>query len=647
MFRGKRNHAGCRQASPSRSQAGRILRQVKATTSTDRLLDGLTDVQALAVTSTATPLCVVASAGAGKTRVVTRRIAYRCETGSSRADHTLALTFTKKAASELQQRISDLRSDSSDAAKVTAGTFHSVALAQLRGWWRDRRSPPRVLVESKLALIGPLLAERTNLRAAPAVEVARAIEWAKARAVTPEALVGYTADARSGTLAGLDVELVASLYSRYEHEKRKRGLIDFDDLLWLCVDAMERDPEFAAAQRWRWSHVYVDEYQDLNPLQFKLLRAWLGPNTDLCAVGDPNQAIYAWNGSDRTLLERFCDHWPSAEVLRLDANHRSSRQIVSAAAAALGSAGAGLTSTGRDGPSVKYLTYRSGRAEARGAASTLLGAKRSGRPWRSMAVLARTNSQLVEIAQSLDLLEVPYRIAGDEGSPSALNNPAAFDSPAAFDTVDDQANPGAPDGAVTLSSFHRAKGLEWDFVMLVGLEEGLVPFGRATTREQTDEERRLLYVAMTRAVEELHLSWAKVRYFTGRPVERQPCRWLDELDRSPAPADLSPLHARPSAPPGTRPRPEGLPSGRRRSDPDSPSALLRNAITAWRRDTARFSGVVAHLLLHDATIDAIAESRPTSIEELAAVRGVGPVKAHRYGPQILKLLVPYDDAANQ
>ncbi len=606
---------------------------MKATASTDRLFDGLTDAQALAVTSTATPLCVVASAGAGKTRVVTRRIAYRCETGSTRADHTLALTFTKKAASELQQRISDLRYDASGAAKVTAGTFHSVALAQLRGWWRDRRSPPRVLLESKLGLIGPLLAERTNLRAAPAVDVARAIEWAKARAVAPDALVAYTVGVHRGALAGLDVELVASVYSRYEHEKRKRGLIDFDDLLWLCVDAMERDPEFAAAQRWRWSHVYVDEYQDLNPLQFKLLRAWLGPNTDLCVVGDPNQAIYAWNGSDRTLLDRFCDHWPSAEVLRLDANHRSSRQIVAAATAALGSAGAGITSTGRDGPSVKYLTYRSGRAEARGVASTLLGAKRSGRPWRSMAVLARTNAQLVEIAQSLDLLEVPYRIAGDEGSRSAL------DGPAALDMADDQANQGSPDGTVTLSSFHRAKGLEWDFVMLTGLEEGLVPFGRAATREQTDEERRLLYVAMTRAVEELHLSWAKVRYFTGRPVERQPCRWLDELDRSPAPADVSPL--------GTRPRPEPTASRKRRSDLGDPNASLREAIIAWRRDTARFSGVVAHLLIHDATIDAIAATRPSSIDELAAVRGVGPVKANRYGPQILPLLRAYPEAANQ
>ena len=607
---------------------------MKATASTDRLLDGLTDAQARAVTSTATPLCVVASAGAGKTRVITRRIAYRCKTGSARADHTLALTFTKKAASELQQRISDLRNDSSGAAKVTAGTFHSVALAQLRGWWRDRRSPPRVLLESKLGLIAPLLAERTNLRSAPAVDVARAIEWAKARAVTPDALVEYTAGACGGALAGLDVELVASVYSRYEHEKRRRGLIDFDDLLWLCVDAMERDPEFAAAQRWRWSHVYVDEYQDLNPLQFKLLRAWLGPDSDdLCVVGDPNQAIYAWNGSDRTLLDRFCDHWPSAEVLRLDANHRSSRQIVAAATAALGSAGAGITSSGRDGPSVKYLTYRSGRAEARGVASSLLGAKRSGRPWHSMAVLCRTNAQLVEIAQSLDLLEVPYRIAGDEGSRSAL------DGPAGFDVADDQANQGSSAGTVTLSSFHRAKGLEWDFVMLAGLEEGLVPFGRAATREQTDEERRLLYVAMTRAVEELHLSWAKVRYFNARPVERQPCRWLDELDRSPAPADVSPL--------GTRPTPEPTASRNRRSDLGDPNASLREAIIAWRRDTARFSGVVAHLLIHDATIAAIAETRPSSIDELAAVRGVGPVKANRYGPQILPLLQAYPEAANQ
>jgi DNA helicase-2/ATP-dependent DNA helicase PcrA len=258
-----------------------------------------------------------------------------------------------------------------------------------------------------------------------------------------------------------------------------------------------------------------------------------------------------------------------------------------------------------------------------------------------MAVLARTNAQLGELAQGLDLVEIPYRIAGDETAPTTATEDR--DLP----TVASTSPPPGVAEAVTLSSFHRAKGLEWNLVMLTGIEEGLVPFGRAASREQTDEEQRLLYVAMTRAVEELHLSWSKVRYFGGRPVEREPCRWLDELARTPtqrsaaAALDAALSHTTQGA---TPPPAQGsfargtFASTKRRRDPSDPVATLCDAIVAWRRDTARFSGVVPHLLLHDTTIEAIAEIKPRSIDELAAVPGVGPVKAHRYGPQILELL---------
>ncbi len=601
----------------------------------DRLLGDLTPPQQLAVTSSAAPLCVIAAAGAGKTRVVTRRIAYRCETGSARPERTLALTFTRKAAAELAQRLGALDAGRAGTAKVTAGTFHAVASAQLKAWWRDRRTPRRTLVDSKLALIGPLVGENFASTRLEAGELARMIEWAKARAIPPEALTAENPELRSGPLAELDAEVicsVASLYGRYEADKRRRGVMDFDDLILHCAETLERDADFAAAQRWRWSHVYVDEYQDLNPLQFRLLRAWLGSNTDLCVVGDPNQAIYSWNGSDRSLLERFARHWPGAQVLRLEANHRCSPQIVAAASAVLGSGGEALSASRPDGPPVRCFSYDSDQAELDGIARRLLDAHRSGRAWQDMAVLARTNAQLEDLATVLTAAGVPTRIAGSDGTA-----PDFTERSQRYVAADEPADR----SGVTLSSFHRSKGLEWPLVMLTGLEEGLVPFGRHTDSEAIDEERRLLYVAMTRAVDELQVSWSKLRCFAGRRSERRPCRWLAAL------ASNQETHAPACTAGATGPLGGGRQSPAR-SDPTSPArpagdvseetARLVGALTAWRDDTARFNGVPPRLLVTDDAIADVAARRPETVEELAEIHGIGPLKARRYGADMLGLL---------
>ncbi len=457
------------------------------------LLADLTASQQRAVTTPAATVCVLASAGAGKTRVLTRRVGYRVATGTAAPEHTLAITFTRKASGELHQRLAGLGL----AAPVMGGTFHSLAWGQLRRWWADRGAPEPALLARKGRLIGELVSGRPGLEDVSIADLAGQVEWAKARLVAP---ASFSAAARqAGRDLPADAEAIGALYARYEDEKRRRRMVDFDDLLVRYADALETDGRFAAAQRWRWQHVFVDELQDVNPLQCRLLLALLGENEDLFVVGDPNQAIYGWNGADPGFLADFPLRWPQAEVVRLDDNHRSSPQVVAAAAAVLGRQGGAtpVRSSRPDGPLPNLRSYPSEDAEAAGIASQLGQARARGLPWETMAVLARTNAQLSIISGVLSRAGIPYRAMA----------PAEQDEC----RTDEDAHPGSAGSAVTISSFHRAKGLQWGAVWVCGLESGLVPIAYATTPAALAEERRLVYVALTRAERELHCSWARQR----------------------------------------------------------------------------------------------------------------------------------------
>jgi DNA helicase-2/ATP-dependent DNA helicase PcrA len=708
---------------------------VGETVSAEDLLDGLTAAQRAAVLSERAPLCIVAAAGAGKTRVLTRRIAFRCRTGRADAAHTLALTFTRKAAGEMQHRLADLGLRDG----IAAGTFHAHATAQLQRWWADRRQSPPVLLERKSRILGPIVASRAAVSTVPLAEVAALIEWAKARTIGPDDFEQAVAGSGRALPHGLGAATLAGVYARYEHEKRRRGVIDFDDLLSRCADAIETDPEFAGAQRWRWRHIYVDEFQDLNPLQHRLLLAWLGASTDLCVVGDPHQAIYGWNGADPGLLESFPARWPDGQVLHLDANHRCTEQIVRAAAAVLGphgqhlrAAGAGPdgpagpgASYGRQGPAPEVAAFASDRAEAAGVASRLAGARRGGRRWSDMAVLARTNGQLTAIQDALTAVGIPWWSAASaallddpavrealkalrSGRAGTVTRPlraaladlremiveagsatagtsgpsaevAASERRAALNalletgtglsatrpeatladwlawlptTVKDRSDrTGAPE-SVTLSSFHRAKGLEWRLVCVIGVEEGLVPMGRSLAEPALDEERRLLYVALTRASDDLHVSWSQTRSFGARAVPRQPSRWLEAVAEAAERAYGATAHAPGSDPEAWRRDLEtqraalresaaraGRPLGRR-TPVHWPAAddRLRRALTAWRAEAARSTGVPPAVLLHDVTLEALVSLRPGTMEELLAVPGMGPVKAARYGLVLLDIV---------
>jgi DNA helicase-2/ATP-dependent DNA helicase PcrA len=649
----------------------------------------LNRAQRLAVESEAQPLCILAGAGSGKTRVLTTRIAHRIGTGAATAGHVVAVTFTRKAADELRTRLRTL--GVRDA--VTAGTFHALAYAQLRQRWADRGERAPALLDRKVRLIGPMLRGRTQQSATiqPA-DIASEIEWAKARMVSPER---YAAEAEAARRTPpLPMLQVGEIYRRYEDEKTRRGLVDFDDLLWRCVKAMEDDTEFAAAQRWRFRHLFVDEFQDVNPVQFRLLAGWLGDTEtpDLCVVGDPNQAIYSWNGADASYLVDFTRRFPSAEVVELTDNYRSSPQILAVANSVLGDGQ--LRPTKDAGPMPIVRAFDTDLDEARGIARAIRRAHANGARWSDVAVLTRTNAQGVLLETALRNADVPFRVrsggaflqqpevkdalaglrratsfaawstdlqvelaALDESDERRLHLDALVRLATEFDGLDATPSAGSfnawltatvsgetPDDGrdrVEITTFHRAKGLEWAIVFVAGLERGLVPIGRAESPEAEAEERRLLYVAVTRAERELHCTWAARRTFGTKPVPRQPSPWLDLIEDARARLEGRPAYTRASQRAGLSSARARLPKRGAKTQDDPP---VLAALKAWRTSAAKAANVPAYVIFHDTTLAAVAEARPRNEAELLALPGLGPVKAARYGEALLAVVAEHGAA---
>lgn len=710
------------------------------------LLDGLNPAQAAAVTSTARPLGILAGAGSGKTRVLTRRIAYRVLEGSADPARILALTFTRKAAGELTKRIGQL----GVRERIAAGTFHAIAYAQLRQWWTDTDQKAPQLTESKMRYIAPLVGARRSTAVQP-IDVVTEVEWAKARLLTPDT---YEAEARRlDRKPPLGVEAMADIYRRYEAEKKRKGVVDFDDLLLHCVRALESDREFAARQQWRFRHLFVDEFQDVNPAQYRLLQGWLGlspapsamsavsskssltsaathgsaesptgaffsPNpVDLCVVGDPNQAIYAWNGADPRFLTGFSAQFPTAEIVRLEDNYRSTPQILTVADAVLGLGqrdSRALRPNRSDGPIPTVTAYASDLDEARAIARALRDRHSTRLPWSKMAVLTRTNAQALLFEEAFRAASIPHRVraggmflqqpevkaalemirrspgavpfgsiirdieemAADAAKSGVLSAEGTNDRAANLDGlvrlahefvgVDSLGNgtaflqwlpgvitsradePTQSNNVVEISTFHRSKGLEWPIVFLAGLERGYVPIGQADNQDAWDEERRLLYVAVTRAEHELHCSWARTRTFGTRTTNRNESPWLANIEAArsslanPDGGDWQALlraqrerlaAAKASGVPGirgTRTAAVQVGSG---ADP-----RVFDALKQWRAQTARATGVPAFVICHDTTLAAIAELQPDDTAGLLTLPGMGPVKVDRYGASLLAAL---------
>jgi DNA helicase-2/ATP-dependent DNA helicase PcrA len=485
----------------------------------DSVLAALTDPQREAVHSPATAICVQAGAGSGKTRVLTLRVARRIRDESAEADHSVVVTFTRKAAQQLRQRLAGYgvsvaipsTTGAAPGPGVRAGTLHQLALTLLRRHALDARESPPNVADHRFRLVSEIVGDPMVVPV-----VAAEIGWAKSRSLNPDSYgpAALAADRSPST----PIERITDYFRAYQDALARRRAIDLDDLVVKAADLILDDATFAEGVHWRYRHLSVDEFQDINPAQYRLIEALMGNRADLLVVGDPNQAIYGWNGADSGLITRLPTLVADMEVIRLEENHRSTPQVVAAASAALGSAVHGLPrATGPAGPMPVVTAYDDETAEAEGVASRLLQEVESGRAWSEQAVLARTNDQLSVISGALKRAGIPFRIA-----------PAPEAQPATRPGRDDT---GEKD-AVELATFHRAKGLEWESVCVVGLEDGFVPIVHAATPEALAEERRLLYVALTRASVQLHCSWARARRTTGgRRMDRQPSPWLAAVAR--------------------------------------------------------------------------------------------------------------------
>jgi DNA helicase-2/ATP-dependent DNA helicase PcrA len=660
------------------------------------LLDDLDPTQREAVTSAGAPLCILAGPGAGKTRVLTRRVAYRLATETADPGHVLVITFTRKAASELSTRLSRLGL----RGQALAGTFHAIALAQLRQRWSDEGKTPPSLLDRKAPILAPLVTQSSRRAGAGApaqpADVAAEIEWAKARMINPSQ---YAAEAeRAARRPPLPPAAIASIYERYERIKRERSLIDFDDVLILCARAILEDPRVAEVQHWKFRHLFVDEFQDINPLQLHLLEAWRAGRPDLCVVGDPDQAIYGWNGADSAALALFADRFPGSTIVRLATNYRSTPQIVRAASAVLPDLELRQTIQ-PDGPIPSISSYPTDSAEAAAVARRVRDSRGPTTSWRHIGVLARTNAQLTVLEEAMRAARVPCRVRGGNlleqpevrswlrdprhrgAGPLA---PRLADLEALIDEVGDEPSDelgatgltderranlevlvrlgheyltldpvGTTQGfadwlaatlrnddvaadadEVALVTFHRAKGLEWPIVVVTGVERGFVPIGQATTAEQIDEESRLLYVALTRAERELHLTWAEQRTFGTRAMTRSPSPLLGVIDDvCEAMRGGRPVHDNRAALRSARDKLDA----QKRAAPESNDPLLV-ALKQWRLTRARAAATPAYTIFDDKTLNAIVEHRPRTKTALRSVPGIGPVKLERYGDEVLDLV---------
>jgi len=616
--------------------------------SIDVLLADLDDDQRRAVTTESQLVAVIAGAGSGKTRVLTRRVAYRIATGSADASHTVVLTFTREAAGELRRRLPRLGLPD----RVAAGTFHSIAQQLLRQRWADTDRAPKTVLTDRRRVVGDV-AGRELLD-----ELVAEIDFAAARGLSPE---GYEAVVRRGDRrSAVPPERVVETLVAYEREKHRRGVLDLDDLLAHLIREMRRDPEFSAAVRWKYRHVLVDEAQDLNPLQHQLVDLFRHGRDDLYLVGDPAQAIYGFTGSDPTLLTDVSVRFPGVEIVRLPVNHRCTPQIVAAGDHALrsGSQPPTIRSGRPDGRTVDVVAHPDDDTEAAAVATAIARADpdlvRGGR----VAVLARTHATLHRVRAALEAAGVPVRRnvdgagspltpvlaeaarirdadqmrrwvrdqaeLGDDGDAARgevaaaaldfLREQPTGDGPAFRAWVGSSDPFGAHTPGIDVLTFHAAKGREWHTVHLVGCETSLVPHRSATTNAARAEEARLFYVAVTRATDSLTVHWAQRR---GGYQRR--CTPLLDGFTSDAP---------PPAPP-----PRELVTLER-----SDRSIALDRLRAWRDGAARAAGIVPDAVCSDRTLADIADQRPASPEELDEVTGIGALTARRLYPGIADAL---------
>jgi DNA helicase-2/ATP-dependent DNA helicase PcrA len=670
----------------------------------EALLDALDPEQRAAASAVSGPVCVLAGAGTGKTRTITHRAAYAVQTGAVPAGALLAVTFTARAAGEMRTRLRLLGADG-----VQARTFHAAAMKQLAYFWpKVVGGAPPTLLTNKFQLVANAAA-RARLRPGTSEirDLLSEIEWATCTLTSPDDYVAGS----TGRTPPFPAADVAAVYAAYRDLKTAQGLADFDDMLLYTAGILEEHADVAEEFRARYRSFVVDEYQDVTPLQQRLLDAWLGPRDDLCVVGDAQQTIYSFTGATPSYLLGFRSRFPKATEVRLVRDYRSTPQVVELANGVLAAVPEKLELRAQRpaGPAPRFAEHPDEAAEALAVARQCQELVAQGVPAGEIAVLYRINAQSAAYEAALSDVSVPYVIRGGErfferpevreallllrGQARAVDDlPAALpDAVASVLAVRGwTAEPPASSGAVrerweslaalhrlavdhsdltlpafvaeleerassqhapsvdgvTLASLHAAKGLEWDAVFVVGLVDGTLPLVHADTPAQVEEERRLLYVGVTRAREHLSLSWALARSPGGR-ASRRPSRFLDGLVRgvvSRAPAPRPARAARGSAPVTCRICTAVLNAavdkklGRCAGCPSDRDEALFDALREWRADRARGLGQPAYCVFTDATLAAIAEQKPGTVAALVKIPGIGQAKLDKFGEDVLSLV---------
>jgi len=535
----------------------------------EEILEALDIEQRAVALATRGPVCVIAGAGTGKTRAITHRIAYAAAIGTMDPHKVLALTFTARAAGEMRTRLRSL-----GVPSVAARTVHAAALKQLTFFWPQvfgGRTPDLLTTKSgflteaikRAQLQGELsITSRDLLR-----DIATEIEWAKVSQVAPS---DYLSESQKRTVKPrINPEQLAKVYTAYESVKHQERAIDFEDVLLLTTAMIEEEREVRERVQDQYRFFTVDEYQDISPLQQRLINAWLGSRQELCVVGDPAQTIYSFAGATPVFLNSFTQRFPEAEVVRLTTGYRSTPEIIFTANSILrkGAMGNELVAINDHGSKPTINAYNDEQAEIAGIVRDISQLISEGTAAQDIAVLARTNNQLNGLEKAMNAANLPYQVRNTErfferkevrdflkqvrtasviptegvswldelrtlaqpfltggaidGIAALLHLARELDTDSGFtpknlrtylreveDRVQQNNPPTMP--VTTLATLHAAKGLEWERVFLRGVSEGILPLeNNSTTGDQAsiDEERRLFYVGITRAKSDLRLSY--------------------------------------------------------------------------------------------------------------------------------------------
>lgn len=534
---------------------------------------GLDEEQRAAATTFGQPLAIVAPPGSGKTRTITARLAYGIASGELEASHCLALTFTTRAAAQLQARMSAF-----GAPPVAARTIHAAALRQLRFFWGQTSSTHMPTLASDRE--GLVAQAREHLRLADSAEAVREtaahIGWAKASMLGPDDFAAAFEAQMQTAPRGSDATELARVYTEYERIKAASALMDFDDVLLFLVGILDEQPEALAQVRRTYRHLTIDEFQDTTPLQFLLIRQWAGRGRDLCVVGDPDQAIYGFAGADPAFLRGFASHFPGADVIYLTRTYRCGAAVVQAAGH-VGGERAAMRAARADGQAseVSVVDALDDVVELDVVADRVQQLLASGVPAEEIAVLTRQQDRADAFAGALRGRGFPVLMRGMAGffmrpevkralltlraehaqrsvieavtdivtragwTPEQSDDQPYWDSYtvlmrlaeslAAHDPsmrAEDllvevhqraEALELPPTPAVSVLTMHAAKGLEWDAVIVTSLVESVLPHAYARGPAAVEEERRLLFVAMTRARSSLTLTHYRKR--RGEPCE--------------------------------------------------------------------------------------------------------------------------------